>query len=159
VYGSDYTESGAASFSATAGTVTFAAGSATATVTVTPMAGDVIDGDQSVILAVSAGTGYAIASPGSATGIISDDETDVQVTVAVSPASVPEDATTGSVYTFTRTGSLAGPLTVAFTVGGTAVYGTDYREAGATTFGAVAGSVTFAPGGATATVTLTPMVS
>ncbi len=160
VFGTDYNESGAASFGATSGTVTFAPGSATATVTVTPIAdGDSgVEGDQSVVLTVSAGTGYAVSSPGSATGIITDDNTNATVTVAASPASVPEDSPTGLVYTFTRAGATGGALTVAFGVGGTAVLGTDYTESGATSFGATSGTVTFASGSATATVTILPMV-
>ena len=79
------------------------------------------------------------------------------VSVAASPASVPEDGTAGLVYTFTRAGATGGALTVSFGVGGTAVFGTDYNESGAASFGATSGTVTFAPGSATATVTVTPI--
>src|SRR5262249_49438981 len=56
---------------------------------------------------------------------------DTIVNVTVSPASVVEGGTAGLVYTFTRAGATGGPLTVPFTVAGTAVYGTDYTESGA----------------------------
>ena len=63
VFGADYTESGAATFGTISGTITFAAGAATATVTLTPMAGnDFAKGDQSVVLTVAAGAGYGIGS-------------------------------------------------------------------------------------------------
>jgi uncharacterized membrane protein YkoI len=161
VLGTNYTEAGAATFGASSGTVTFAPGSATATVTVTPIADSDsgVEGDQSVILTIAPGSGYAPGSTSSSTGIISDDNTNMRVTVAASPASVPEDSTTGVVYTFTRAGATSGALTVAFGVGGTAAFGTDYTESGAASFGASSGTVTFAPGSATASVTIMPMVN
>ncbi len=154
-FGTDYNETGAASFGATSGTVTFAAGSATATVTLNPIVDGVADGNETAVLTLSAGTGYAIGLPSSATGTISD----AQVSLAVSPASVPENGSTGLVYTFTRTGSLVGPLTVSFGVGGTAAFGTDYTQSGAVTFGATSGTVTIPNGSATATVILKPIAA
>ena len=44
-----------------------------------------------------------VGSPNSASGTITNDDTDVSV--AVSPASVAEDGATNLVYTFTRTGA------------------------------------------------------
>ena len=61
------------------------------------------------------------------------------VGVSVSPSSVANDDTSSMTYTFTRTGSTSGALTVSFTVGGTATYHTDYTESGAATFGTPAG--------------------
>ena len=144
IFGTDYTESGADSFGATSGAVTFAGGSATATVTLNPIADGVADGDETAVLTLAAGTGYAIDLPSSALGTISD----AQVSVAASPASVPEDGTSGLVYTFTRTGSLVGPLIVSFGVGGTAAFGSDYTESGALTFGATSGTITIPAGSA-----------
>jgi hypothetical protein len=153
----DYTESGATSFTSSSGTVTFAPGSSTATVTVDPEADNTIEPDETVVLTLTAGTGYNVSSPSSATGTILNDDADVSV--AVSPAAVPEDGPTNMVYTFTRTGYTGGSLTVNFTVGGTATFGpspNDYTVSGATTFTATNGSVTFAPGSSTATVTVDP---
>src|SRR5262249_7926975 len=65
---SDYTQTGAATYSDTAGTVTFAAGSATATVTIDPSADTIPEPDETVILTVTSGTGYNAVSPSSATG-------------------------------------------------------------------------------------------
>jgi hypothetical protein len=48
------------------------------------------------------------------------------VTLAVAPASVTEDGSASLVYTFTRTGSTANPLTIHYTVGGTASLNDDY---------------------------------
>ncbi len=48
------------------------------------------------------------------------------ITLAVAPASVTEDGTTNLVYTFTRTGDTTNPLTVNYSIGGTATNGSDY---------------------------------
>jgi hypothetical protein len=153
-FNSDYTQTGAATFSTTNGTVTFAAGSSTATVTIHPTADNVVEPNETVILTVASGSGYGVASPSAATGTIVNDDTDVSV--AVSPASVLEDGPTNLVYTFTRNGVTSGALTVNFTVGGTATFNSDYTESGATTFGLTNGTVTFAAGSPTATVVIDP---
>ncbi|WP_044000192.1 Calx-beta domain-containing protein, partial [Microcystis aeruginosa] len=79
----DYTRTG------TTNTVTFAAGSATATVTVDPTADTIVESNETVILTLAAGTGYTVGTPNAATGTINNDDT--RVTLAVSPASVTED--------------------------------------------------------------------
>ena len=73
------------------------------------------------------------------------------VTLAVSPASVSEDGTPNLIYTFTRTGATTNPLTVNYSINGTAT-ATDYT-------GATPGTgktITFAAGAATATLTIDP---
>lgn len=75
---SDYTVSGAPSFSATAGTVTFGASSATVTVTVDPVADAVIEAEESVALIVtptaSHGAGLTDGLTNGAAGKITNDE-------------------------------------------------------------------------------------
>ncbi|HSE24983.1 MAG TPA: PKD domain-containing protein, partial [Pyrinomonadaceae bacterium] len=106
-------------------------------------------------LTVAAGTGYNVAAlNNSATGTITNDDTDVSV--AVSPLSVAEDGATNLVYTFTRNGVTGGPLTVNFTIGGTATFNTDYTQVGAATFVPPNGTVSFVAGNSTATVTVNP---
>ena len=81
------------------------------------------------------------------------------VTLAVSTTSVTEDGTANLVYTFTRTGDTTNPLTVNYTVGGTATFNTDYSQTGAASFpnySSETGTVTFAANSATATVTIDP---
>lgn len=93
------------------------------------------------------------ASDGEATTY---DETTVTVTasstIAVA-ANDPNGAETGpenGQFTFTRTGSLSGAVTVNFTVGGTATSGADYT--------ALPASVTLPDGAATATLDVTPIL-
>jgi Ca2+-binding RTX toxin-like protein len=157
-FSTDYTQTGAASFTPPSGTVTFGAGNSTATVTVDPTADGAAEADETVILTLAAGTGYNVVAPNSATGTILNDDT--EVSVAVSPSSVLEDGPTNMVYTFTRVGITSGPLTVNFSVGGTAIFappGGDYTQTGADTFvNAGSGTVTFLAGSSTATVTVDP---
>ena len=129
--------------------MTFAAGAATATVTVDPTTDSTVEADETVILTLAAGTGYNVASPGAATGTISND--DIDVSLAVSPASVAEDGATNLVYTFTRTGDLQCPdgQLQRYRHGG------QYRLHGTSTGSQ---TVTFAAGAATATVTVDPTV-
>src|SRR6185295_472459 len=123
-----------------------------------PTADGAAEGDETVILTLTAGTGYNVAAPSVATGTITNDDT--EVSVAVSPSSVLEDGATNMVYTFTRTGVISGALTVNFSVGGTAVFappGGDYFATGATTFTATSGTVSFLAGSSTATITVDPL--
>jgi hypothetical protein len=153
----DYTQIGATTFTTTSGSVTFAPSSSTAMITVNPEADSTVETDETVVLTLTSGVGYNVGSPSSATGTITND--DANVSVNVSPSSVTEDGATNLVYTFTRTGFTGGPLTVNFTVGGTAVFGPspdDYTQTGATTYTTTSGSVTFAPLSSTATVTVNP---
>ncbi|PNJ94414.1 beta strand repeat-containing protein, partial [Cylindrospermopsis raciborskii] len=136
--GSDYVSIGTS--------VTFAAGSSTATVTVDPTADTTVESDETVILTLDSGTGYTIGTTSGVTGTITNDDT--QVTLAVSPNSVAEDGNGDLVYTFTRTGVISNALTVNYTIGGTANNGSDYVSIGT--------SVTFAAGSSTATVTVDP---
>ncbi|CCI29578.1 Similar to tr/Q8YRU7/Q8YRU7 (fragment) [Microcystis aeruginosa PCC 9808] len=130
--------------------VTFAAGSSTATVTVDPTADTTVEPDETVILTLAAGTGYTVGTTTPVTGTITNGVTLPTITLAVSPSSVTEDGTTNLVYTFTRTGVTTNALTVNYTLGGTATLNTDYTRTGTTN------TVTFAAGSATATVTVDP---
>jgi len=136
---------------ATIGTsVTFAANSATAIVTVNPTADTTIENNETVALTLATGTGYIIGTTTAVTGTITNDDvaTVPNITLAVAPASVIENGTPNLVYTFTRTGATTSALTVTYSIGGTATNGTDYTTIGS--------SVTFAAGSTTATVTVDP---
>ena len=99
-FSTDYTQTGAATFTATNGTVTFGAGNSTATVTVDPSADMTVEPDETVILTVTAGTGYNVGR--AQLGHRHDHQRRYAVTVAVSPVAVDEDGATNLVYTFTR---------------------------------------------------------
>jgi hypothetical protein len=76
LFGTDYTQSGADSFTATSGTVTIPAGSTTATVTIDPTTDSTVEPDATVSLTVTGGTGYTLGTPPAASGMIEDDDPD-----------------------------------------------------------------------------------
>ncbi|MFM6407060.1 MAG: hypothetical protein ACKPGT_21250, partial [Microcystis sp.] len=158
-FNTDYSQTGAASFPnypSETGTVTFAANSATATVTIDPTADTTVEYDETVALIITSGTGYTIGTPDAVTGTILNDDT--RVTLQVSPSLVTEDGTTNLAYFFYRDGVTTNALTVNYTVGGTATFNTDYTQTGAASFNATTGTVTFAANANNATVTIDPTV-
>jgi len=149
--GTDYT---GISSSGTTKTVSFAAGSATAIVTVDPTGDTTVESDETVALTLAAGTGYTIGTTSAVTGTITNDDVSLPtITLAVSPSSVTENGTGNLVYTFTRSGATTSALTANYTVGGTATLGTDYT--GISSSGTTK-TVSFAAGSATAIVTVDP---
>ncbi len=72
-----------------------------------------------------------------------------QVTVAASTAQANEAGPASGAFTFARSGNTSAPLTVRYTLGGTAVAGTDYLS--------LSNAATIGAGSATATVVVTPI--
>lgn len=169
-----------------AGTVTFLAGSSTATVVLDPTADTKVETDETLTLKVAAGTGYRTSSGGVTGTILNDDPTGPTVnpalptvTLVASPGAVLEDGPDNLVYTFTRTGSTATDLKINFTAtrdGSTAPsvntstgdlenfvtnFTTSFKSNGGSTTGSLSfttggGSVIIKAGASTATFTLDP---
>jgi Glycosyl hydrolase family 9/FG-GAP-like repeat len=78
------------------------------------------------------------------------------ITISVTPKTVTEDGVANLIYTLTRTGVTANPLTVNYSVGGTATYSTDYVQTGAASFTSTTGTVVFGAGSNTANITINP---
>ncbi|MCF2147951.1 hypothetical protein IQ276_016260 [Desmonostoc muscorum LEGE 12446] len=154
-FNSDYTQSGAASFTSTTGTVTFAAGASTATLIINPTADTTIESNETVALTLNSGTGYTIGTTTAVTGTITNDDFP-SITLAVAPSSVTEDGSSNLVYTFTRSGNTTNTLTVNYGVAGTAAFNSDYTQSGAASFTTTTGTVTFAAGASTATLIINP---
>ncbi|WP_147071152.1 Calx-beta domain-containing protein, partial [Microcystis aeruginosa] len=135
------------------GTVSFAAGSATALVTITPIDDTLVEGNETAIVTLAAGTGYSVGTTNAATVTIADNEVLPVITIAATDASAGETVTgttaNPGTFTLTRTGDLTQALTVNYTVAGTGTKGTDYSN--------LTGTVSFAAGSATALVTITPI--
>jgi Calx-beta domain/Domain of unknown function (DUF4114) len=139
--GADYTN--------LANSVTFAAGQATTTVTVTPIDDIIVEPTESVILTLANGTGYNLAADLTQAQINITDNDNLPVITISSGVNAAEPATNGT-FTLTRTGDLAAALTVNLAIPtGTATSGTDYT--------ALATTATFAAGSATATVNVAPI--
>jgi hypothetical protein len=73
-FATDYTQIGATNFTATTGSVTFAAGSATTTLIIYPTADTKFESDETVALTLASGTDYAIATSTPVTGAIANDD-------------------------------------------------------------------------------------
>jgi hypothetical protein len=73
-FNSDYGQRGAASFGATSGSVTFAAGSSVFILSLDPSSDVVSDGNETVALTLAAGTGYSVGTTGAVTGTILDND-------------------------------------------------------------------------------------
>ncbi|MFM6339725.1 MAG: hypothetical protein ACKPGP_03500, partial [Dolichospermum sp.] len=73
-FNGDYVQRGATSFGSSTGSVTFAAGSSVAILTLDPSSDAVSDGNETVALTLAAGTGYAIGSSSAVTGTILDND-------------------------------------------------------------------------------------
>ncbi len=151
-YLDDYNVSGAASFDGTQGTVTFPIGASSVTVIVDPIDDSLDELDETVTLTVSNGARPA----SSATATILDTDAS-QITLSVAPASVSEDGGGSLQYTFSRGVAAPTALVVAFIVRGTATFGEDYSQTGATTFSARNGTVSIPAGQAAATINIQPV--
>ncbi|MFB2894946.1 DUF4347 domain-containing protein, partial [Aerosakkonemataceae cyanobacterium BLCC-F50] len=142
-------------FDNTTQTINFASGETSKTVTIPINEDTLVEGNENLTLTlVNPSTNFVLGTQKTATVDIIDNDSDV--TLAVSPSSVAEDGTNNLSYTFTRTGVTSTPLTVNFTVGGSATYNTDYTVSGANTFNGSTGTVTFAANSTTATITIDP---
>jgi hypothetical protein len=131
------------------GTVTIPAGSASATVTVSPVDDALLEPAETVILTATTGAGYTVGTPASGTVTITDNDTPV-VTVAATDANAAEAGANPGTFTVSRTGSTAAALQVSFSVGGSATSGSDYTLNKTS-------PITIPAGSAGATVTVTPV--
>ena len=130
------------------GSVTIPAGQTSAPVQVAPIWDQVYVGDKTVVVTISANSLYAIATPSSATVIIKDSDLPT-VTIEAAISSISDNGTTPGEYVVTHTGTTALPLTVRYSVSGTAVSGTNFVT--------LSGSVVIPVGSASAPIILTPI--
>jgi uncharacterized protein YhjY with autotransporter beta-barrel domain len=128
-------------------TVVIPAGATTATITINPNVDGTVEADETVILTVAAGTGYTVGAPASATGTILNDDVPT-ATIAVSPAAVAEDGAPNLVYTVTLNQASFSAVSINYTIGGTAINGTDY--------GTIASPLVIPAGSTTGTITVNP---
>ena len=146
-FNTDYTQSGAASFTASSGTATFAVGSSTATVTINPTADITVEPNETVILTVTSGAGYSAGSPSAATGTITND--DATPNLSINDVSVAEgnSGTFNAVFTVTLSAPSSSVVTVNFaTANGTAIQPGDYQS--------TSGLLTFNPGELSKTISV-----
>ena len=106
-------------------TVSIPAGATTATFVIDPTVDGTVEPDETVTFSIAAGTGYTIGAPSNATATILNDDVP-SATITVSPAAVAEDGATNLIYTVTLNQAAFNPISVSYTIGGTATNGTDY---------------------------------
>ena len=133
--GSDYT--------ALSGTVTVRAGATTAIIPVTVIDDSVPEGSEMIILRLAASGGYRLGNTGKYTLLSIADNDTPEVSFASTSQHVDEGAGTSNV-TVNLSPTPTSPVTLIYTVGGTATSGSDYT--------ALSGKVTVAAGAATATI-------
>ena len=136
--GSDYT--------AASGTLTFAAGSTSQTVTVPVLGDTVVEADETFTVTLSNPSANAALGTATAIGTILNDDFPVLTITGVS-VTEGNSATTDAIFTVTASPAPIDPITVTFaSADGTAVAGSDYI--------ATSGSLTFNPGVTSQTITV-----
>ena len=145
------------------GTVTFAAGASTAFIDINPINDSEFEDPETVILTLVNSSAYQIGNRSSATVTIWDNDlptVTIQATDAEAAETNPGQTPNPGRFTLTRTGSTTHALTVKYSIGGTAIGGTDYTIGGTSTsvnFLNRTGTVTFAAGSRTAFIDINPI--
>ena len=127
-------------------------GQSSVLVTITPIDDTADETDETVIYDIEAGT-YVIGAQASATVTIADNDTATLPTLTLTATDAAAGETSPNPgpgrFTFSRTGPTTSPLTVNFSVGGSAVSGSDFTPIGT--------SVAIAAGQSTALVDVNPI--
>jgi hypothetical protein len=140
------TATAGADFTPTSGTLAFAPGTTSLTVSV-PVLGDVLDeADETFTVGLSSASGATIAD-GQGVATIRDDDATPSLTVSDASVTEGDTGTTSAVFTVSLSAASGLPVTVAYaTADGTAVAGGDYT--------ATSGTLTFPAGTTTRTVSV-----
>ncbi|PZR10294.1 MAG: hypothetical protein DI532_18405 [Azospirillum brasilense] len=144
----DGTATAGSDYAAASGTLTFAAGETSKTISIAIPGDTAVEANESFLLNLSDASGATIARA-SATGTILNDDTAPLPTLSVADASVTEGNSGTKALSFTVSLSAAGstPVTVHYaTADGTATSGSDYTVA--------SGTLTFAAGETSKTVSI-----
>ena len=107
--------------------VVFGDGEDTKTVEILPIDNNIVASNKTVSLTLVNNPNYVVGTINPVVGTIINDDLIPKISLSISPNSVLENGGTPLVYTFTRTVSTTRSTTVNYTIGGTAVNGTDYQ--------------------------------
>jgi subtilisin-like proprotein convertase family protein len=118
VNGSDY--------SAISNSITIPTGQPSVAIDITAIDDSLVEGDERVVLTLSAGSDYQIGGQNSATVTIADNEPLPTVVLIPGNLNASESGVAGNL-TFFRTSGLGQELTVNYSLGGTAENGVDYQ--------------------------------
>ena len=125
--------------------INLAPGVTSATILLTPTDDKIVEGAETVSLAVAAGSGYTLDVPGPVAATIADNDS---TAISIANASIDEGNT--GTRTVTLTVTLTNAMSTALTLG----YATATGTAGGGDFQAKTGVVTIAAGSTTATITV-----
>jgi hypothetical protein len=131
------------------GTVTIAAGATSATVTVSPIDDNVGEPSETVVLTLAGRKEYALGTSVSATATIIDNDLPRVFITAVDAVASEAGQDTATFVVERLTGVIDQPLTVRYTLSGTATNGSDYQT--------LSGTVTIPANESVAAITLTPI--
>ena len=123
-YNTGGTASNGVDYAALSGTLTIPAGATSVDITVTPIDDALLEGNESVVVALTNDFNYDIGTPGSATLVIRDNEKPT-VTILTTADGVSEQGSSPGQFTISRSSS-SGDLAVYFALSGTALSGIDY---------------------------------
>ncbi len=143
------TATGGSDYASLAASATIPAGSANATVIVTPVNDTLVENNETVVLTLANSAAYTIGTASATLTITSDDVAPATVSVTATDASAAENPLNTGTFTVTRTGATSDALTINYAIGGTAAAGSDYQS--------LSGSVTILAGAASALITVTPI--
>ncbi|MGG5809358.1 Calx-beta domain-containing protein [Falsiroseomonas sp. CW058] len=133
------------------GTVSFATGQASATITVTLAADTALEADEAFTVTLSDATG-AVAAPAGATATIRNDDAGLSIAGPAAPVAEGSSGSAAATFTVTRTGDLSRAGSVGWSVAGSSP---DAANAADFTGGTLpAGTVSFVAGQASATITV-----
>ena len=139
------------------GSVSWTAGDTISKVITVNVQGDTtVEPNENFTVTLSNPTNGATITTPTAVGTIQNDDgvTSANVTLASNYSGVSENGKTNLVYNFARTGATTSPLTVNFTLGGTATRNSDYSAYGGNFLTATTGNIVFAAGATTAKLEL-----
>ena len=129
------------------GTLTFAAGSATAVLSIPTLNDALIDPGKTLTVTLTAPAGYVVATGGSLSATVIQIDNDPQQLVIAQTRDGGEAGGVAAIFTLSRSGPRTAPLTVSYALSGTATAGVDYT-------GTSTGTVTFLAGSNTTTLTI-----
>ncbi|MFM6072941.1 MAG: beta strand repeat-containing protein, partial [Dolichospermum sp.] len=99
-------------------TITFAAGSSTATLTIDPKADTTVENNETVILTLAAGSGYTVGTTSGVTGTITNDDTTLAITSSNAKQTEGNSGIKSFTFNVNRTGNATGTNSVNWTVAG-----------------------------------------
>ncbi|MCT7952936.1 S8 family serine peptidase [Ancylothrix sp. C2] len=154
--GTDYTIAGADSLTGNTGWVTIADGANSVDLLITATNDSEFDSGETVQVTLAANpTAYNLSTPDNAALTIEDDEIDYALAASVASIAEGNTAAQNLTFTITRAGRIDLAGTVDYTIGGTAVYNTDFNNiAGTSLATGITGTVNFAAGETSKTITL-----